>query len=99
MNTKNKLLPQLDKTLCVERNGVILSCPFMPPIVTAGNVHSISGKQEINVQKMPCSTGCPFASVVNYEGIYSYIIECGPEKIAIDCDKVQGKPGQFDEFV
>lgn len=99
MKTKNELVPQLDGTLAVKRNGAVLYCPFVPPIVTAGNVRNLSGQPELTIQRLPCSTGCPFASVDKSDTNYIYYVGCCSELLDLKCDIIQGSPGQYDELI
>lgn len=82
---KNELVPQLDGTFAVKRNGVVLHCPFAPPIVIPGPT-GLNGQPVMNIQRLSCSTGCPLANVdQNVNDQILYQINCGKIPQVINC--------------
>lgn len=51
-----------DGSTQIERDGLTLICPFVPPLVVPGQ-SSVIGERTLQIIKTPCSSNCPHFSI------------------------------------
>lgn len=51
-----------DGSTQIERDGLILICPFVPPLVVPSQ-SSVIGERTLQIIKTPCSSNCPHFSI------------------------------------
>jgi hypothetical protein len=72
------------------RNGHELFCPYQPALAIPGQ--NSFGQMQINIQRMPCCTNCPFAELID-EWITesntwerTYVTKCTGTNVDFDID-------------
>lgn len=71
MNQVQKIaVDKFNGNFVLTKDGIQAACSEKQPIITMGQM----GHPEII--NLPCSTACPFASLVEVDGTFQYVVKC-----------------------
>lgn len=71
--------------IVIQKDGKDMFCPYQSAVPIP--MQTSMGGMSINLMRMPCSSQCPFAEFLELDGLATYTISCGKDKITFRIDK------------
>jgi hypothetical protein len=68
-------------------NGINAICPFQAPAAVPQQ-NQMTGQVQVGFNRMPCSTICPFATIVREDDDVHYGIDCGNQSMSFEIEEV-----------